>query len=255
MFEREAAFAREVLAEAAEVGLRWFRADDLEVRTKTDDTPVTAADLEIEALVRRRLDEAFPDDRILGEEEGGSHDPGGRVWILDPIDGTYHFARGIPIWATLLALYVDGTGVLGAAGAPALGETYAATREGGATLNDDPIHVSEIADVTEAFLQHAATETFLRDPAWRGWLDTMAAAPRNRAVGDFWGHLLVAHGAAEAMLEPELNLWDFAALRVIVEEAGGRMTQADGSPVAHRRSVLTSNGALHDELIRRIAQR
>lgn len=255
MFEREAAFAADVLAEAAEVGLRWFRAHDLDVRTKADDTPVTAADLEVESLVRRRLAEAFPDDRILGEEEGGSHEPGGRVWILDPIDGTYNFARGIPIWATLLALHVDGEGVVGAVGAPALGETYAARRSGGATLNGEPIHVGEVAEVAAAHLLHTDLGPLLGSPAWSGWLGALGEARRTRAYGDFWGHLLVARGSAEAMVEPELNVWDYAALRVVIEEAGGRMTQIDGSPLAHLGSVLTSNGAIHDTLIERIAQR
>jgi histidinol-phosphatase len=254
MFRREAVVAREVVQEAAALAMRWFRAEDLSVRSKADATPVTEADLEVETLVRRRLAEAFPDDRILGEEEGGSFDPAGRVWIVDPIDGTYNFSRRIPVWGTLLALQVDGQGVVGVAAAPALGETYEAVRGGGAAMNGEPIHVSEVAEIERAHLLHAGIETFLGHAGWDGWIDTMAAAGRTRAFGDCWGHMLVARGAAEAMVEPDLNVWDFAALCVIVEEAGGRMTRADGSPLAHRRSVLTSNGVLHDELVRRIGR-
>jgi histidinol-phosphatase len=252
MFEDELRFAHAVADDAAVLGMGSFRAPGLEVRHKADASLVTEADLAIEAMVRERIAAAFPGDRVLGEEEGGSHDPAGRVWIVDPIDATANFARGIPVWGTLLALQIDGEGVLGIASAPALGERYAAVRGMGATVDGAPARVSEVSSLGEAQVLFAE----LRDmaPALReAVLETVDRAWRDRSFGDFWAHMLVARGAAEVMIEPDLAIWDFAALQVIVEEAGGRMTTFLGGPPVHGGSILTTNGALHEELLGRLA--
>ncbi len=253
MYERELSWAHGVTDRAAEIGLGLFLGEGLEVRRKADLSLVTQADLAIERMVREQLAVAFPDDRILGEEEGGSHDLEGRVWILDPIDATANFARGVPIWAVLLGLIVDGEVVVGVVDAPALGERYAAVRGGGATCNDRPIRVSGVSAIAQAQVLHAQLADLLRGPQRAATLGLIDEAWRERGLGDFWAHLLVARGAAEVAFEPSLNIWDWAALKVIVEEAGGRMTTFDGERVTHGSSVLTTNGALHDELVRRLS--
>jgi histidinol-phosphatase len=253
VYERELSWAHGVTDRAAEIGLGLFLGEGLEVRRKADLSLVTQADLAIERMVREQLAVAFPDDRILGEEEGGAQDLEGRVWILDPIDATANFARGIPIWAVLLGLLVDGEVVLGVVDAPALHERYAAVRGAGATCNDRPIRVSDVASVAEAQVLHAQLTDLLRGPQREATLGLIGEAWRERGLGDFWAHLLVARGAAEVAFEPSLNIWDWAALKVIVEEAGGRMTTFDGEPITHGSPVLTTNGALHDELVRRLS--
>jgi histidinol-phosphatase len=254
MFRREHAFAMALAEEAATISMGVFRGD-VEVALKADLSPVTQADVQIEAMVRERIADAFPQDRVLGEEEGGDADAeaGGRLWIVDPIDGTANFARGIPVWATLIALQVDAEVVLGVAEASALGERYAAVRGEGARCNGEPIHVSQISKLPASQLLYGGMKTWLTDDRWKGVLDTLTGARRSRGFGDFWGHTLVARGSAEAMVEPDLNLWDYAALVPIVEEAGGRVTALDGGPLRHGGSVLSTNGVMHDELIRRFA--
>jgi histidinol-phosphatase len=204
-------------------------------------------------MVRERIADTFPQDRVLGEEEGGDGQAGGRLWIVDPIDGTANFARGIPIWATLIALQVDAELVLGVAEASALGERYEAVRGRGARCNGEAIHVSSVTEVPSSQLLYGGMKTWLADPRCQGVLDTLADARRTRGFGDFWGHTLVARGSAEAMFEPDLNLWDYAALVPIVEEAGGRVTTLDGGPLHHGGSVLSTNGVMHDELVHRFA--
>jgi histidinol-phosphatase len=252
MYERELAFAHELADEAAPIAMELFADVGLEIRHKADRTLVTAADMEIERMVRTRVGDAFPGDRIMGEEEGGTFDGAGRVWIVDPIDGTANFARAIPIWATLIALQVDGELVAGVASAPALGERYAAARGAGATMNGKHIHVSDIAALAEAQVHYSQLDALLgrQNEATVGLVMESA---RERGFGDFWGHLLVARGAGEVCFEPSLAIWDYAALVPIVEEAGGRVTDFTGAPPSHRGSVLSTNGLLHDEALRRLA--
>ena len=216
MYEHERASAIGWADRAAEIAMGLFRGDGLEIRRKADMTLVTQADTSVERMLREQIEAAFPEDAILGEEEGGTHDPSGRVWIVDPIDGTANFARGVQVWATLIALQIDGEGALGVVNAPALGERYVAVRGEGATMNGSPIRVSDVAEVQDA-------------------------------------HMLVARGSAEAMLEPRLATWDLAAPQVVVEEAGGRCTTFEGGPLGHERSMLATNGLLHDALLARLA--
>ena len=247
MFEAELAAAHEIADLAGELALSFFRHDP-EVRWKPDATPVTEADIAVETMVRDELARRFPADAIRGEE-GGSEGSGDRVWIVDPIDGTANYAAGIQIWSTLLALRVDGTYVLGVVNAPALGERYAAARGGPATWNGEPMRVSEVASIEEGMVAFGDVVGWRGTPLHQRFLNLVFAARRNRGFGDFWGHMLVARGAFEVMIEPELSEWDFAPLVPIVEAAGGRVTQADGSPPVHGGSVVTTNGLVHEQVI------
>jgi histidinol-phosphatase len=250
-WEPELAFAHELADRAAEIGLEVFHRE-FEVRRKQDDTPVTEADTRIEAMLREAIAARFPGDAVLGEEEG-AQGSGDRVWIVDPIDGTKNFAARIPIWATLIALSVDGQTRVGLASAPALSERYAAARGSGATMNGRPIHVSETAELEEALVAIASVGGWLKRPERAAFLTLCQDAGRVRGFGDFWGHCLVARGAADAMMETSLRTWDFAALEVILEEAGGRISQVNGSPLADGMSTLSANPAMYEEITRRFA--
>jgi histidinol-phosphatase len=250
MYTDELSFALGLADAADEISMRLFADDGLEIRHKEDRTLVTAADTAIERMVRERLAERYPGDRIMGEEEGGTFDGAGRVWIVDPIDGTANYARAIPVWATLIALQVDGDLVTGVASAPALGERYAAARDEGATMNGKRIVVSDIGALGESQFLYSQLDTLLGGPRGAATLTLLAGAVRERGFGDYWGHLLVARGAAEICLEPSLAIWDYAALVPIVEEAGGRITDLEGHPPRHKGPVLTTNAAMHDEIVR-----
>jgi histidinol-phosphatase len=254
MDEREVTFAHELADRADAIATKLFRRSELGIRRKADHSLVTEADTSVERTLREAIAISFPEDRILGEEEGGSHEPAGRVWILDPIDGTANYARGIPVWATLIALQVDGTGVLGVASAPLLGERYAAVRGRGATMNGVPIEVSDVSVMAESQVLFQEFDELTRDPFREATLGLAMDAWRTRGFGDFWAHALVARGAAEIVLEPELAIWDYAALEVIIAEAGGRTSGFDGGPLVHGGSMLATNGLLHDEVLRRLAR-
>ena len=250
MFEQELAFANELADEAGRIGMSFF-GGAFDVREKADKTPVTEADLAIEAMVRRGLRGRFPNDAVLGEEAGleGSSN---RRWIVDPIDGTANFADGVQVWGTLIALAIDEVPVVGVVSAPALGERYEAARGSGARLNGEPIHVSPADRVDRAFVLYADVRDWFEGPHAEAFADLVTGARRARGFGDFWGHMLVARGSADVMLEPELATWDWAALWVIVEEAGGRVSTFEGKPPSHGSSVLTTNGILHDEIVGRL---
>jgi histidinol-phosphatase len=252
-YHDELAFAREVAVAGGDIAMGYYRGD-LASRRKPDGTWVTEADHAVEADVRARIAAAFPEHNILGEEEGlagsegGSPRPGAPTWVVDPIDGTHNYMAGIPIWALLVALRVDDRSVVGVCHAPALGETYEAAVGGPAMRNDetmtvDPLNELARATVVSSGLENfveAGLEDFYRQLARRCW--------RTRGFGDFWGHMLVAQGAAHAMVEPVLSIWDYAPLEVILEAAGGRITQIDGSPLADGGSCLTTNGQLHSQI-------
>jgi histidinol-phosphatase len=236
------------VAHADEVTLRRFRAHDLKVDTKPDLTPVSEADHAAEQLIRDGLAQARPGDALLGEEFGTEGDSR-RRWIIDPIDGTKNYVRGVPVWATLLALEEDGELRVGVVSAPALGHTWWAVRGGGAFADGTRITVSGIAAVEDAQLCYSDFKWWgeygLQDEfealAKRVW--------RTRGFGDFWSHILVAEGAADIAAEPVVALWDLAPLLVIVEEAGGRFTDLAGNPTADGGSAVSTNGLLHDTVL------
>jgi histidinol-phosphatase len=249
VLEEDLVFAREMADRAREISLPLFHRGP-EVSLKADRSPVTEADIAVEELFRKETAARFPDDAVHGEE-GGLSGGGRRVWVIDPIDGTKNFAAGIQVWATLIALLVDGETVLGLVDAPALGERYEAVRGLGARLNDEPIRVSGTTSLQEATVAHPSLSEWPEDRR-DALLDILGEARRALGFGDFWGHCLVARGAADAMLESRLRIWDWAAVRVVVEEAGGQMTAFDGTACADRSSVLTTNGHLHDDLVARL---
>jgi histidinol-phosphatase len=253
VLERELSLAHAMADRAAEIALRWFRAADLEVRAKADRSPVTEADLAIERMVREEVARAFPGDRVVGEEGGGLEGwRRGRAWIVDPIDGTKNFADGVQLWSTLIALAVEGRVVLGVVSLPGIGERYEALRGRGARLNGRPISVSSTERLADAFVLFSSLEGWLTGPAAEGVLGLLRASRRSRGFGDAWSHMLVARGAADAMVERELALWDWAAIQVVVEEAGGRITQLDGRPLEHGGSAVSTNGRIHDQVLARL---
>jgi histidinol-phosphatase len=222
------------------------------VETKPDFTPVSEADQAAERLIREGLNAARPTDAVLGEEFG-TQGTGSRRWIIDPIDGTKNYVRGVPVWATLLALEEDGVMRVGVCSAPALGHTWWAVRGEGAFADGSPIHVSEVRAIEDAQLCYSDfkwwEEFGLQDQfealAKRSW--------RTRGFGDFWSHILVAEGAADIAAEPIVALWDLAPLLVIVEEAGGKFTDLAGNVTADGGNALSTNGLLHDEALAALA--
>ena len=250
MYEHELSFANELAEEADRIALSYFRGS-FEVREKADRTPVTEADITIERAIRAAVHARFPRDGVLGEE-GGSEGDATRRWIVDPIDGTKNFADGVQLWATLIAFAVDDVPVVGVVSMPAIGERYEAARGIGARLNGEAIHVSPTDSVSRAFVLFGGMADWLDGPNAHGVQQLMSEARRTRGFGDAWAHMLVARGSADVMVERELNTWDWAAVEVVVEEAGGTMSQLDGSPLAHGRSVLSTNGVLHNDVVGRL---
>ncbi|GAA2748707.1 inositol monophosphatase family protein [Amnibacterium kyonggiense] len=243
------------LADAADAQSRdRFRAADLRIDTKPDRTPVTDADRAVERAIRDVLAAERPDDAILGEEFGGGREPG-RQWIVDPIDGTTNFLRGQPIWASLIALAVDGVPVVGVASAPALGRRWWGATGLGAWAASLPhgeperIRVSGVERLEDAFVSYNAIRGW--DDA--GWLEPLLALTRRswraRALGDFWAYMLVAEGQLDLAGEHDLKVYDMAALEPIVQEAGGRFTALTGEPGPWEGTALATNGLLHPEAI------
>ena len=242
------------LADAADaITLARYQAIDLTVTTKPDNTPVTDADKSAENAIRSLLHAHRPDDGIVGEEFGSEHSEKERYWVIDPIDGTKNFLRGVPTWATLIGLMersADGSEkvVVGVVSAPALYRRWYASEGGGAFVvvtTDLPkrITVSAVTQIEDASISYSD---------FAGWGDRLKpfhslleSAWRTRGHGDFWSHMLVAEGALEIAVEPQLALWDMAALDIIVREAGGRFTNLDGIDGSHGGNGLSTNGALH----------
>jgi histidinol-phosphatase len=233
-----------------------FGALDLRIETKPDLTPVTDADRSAEELIRGALAQHRPDDAVLGEEYGGTAVFEGRQWVLDPIDGTKNFVRGVPVWATLIALLQDGVPAVGVVSAPALHRRWwAGTGEGAFTSfrgDARAIAVSGVDDVGSASLSFSDLTTGWGERRSR-FLDLTDAVWRVRAYGDFWSYCLVAEGAVDIAVEPEAKLWDLAALDVLVREAGGSFTNVDGSPGPHGGSALATNGLLHVDVLTRLS--
>ena len=231
-----------------------FRRADLVIETKPDLTPVTGADREVELTIRDELAHRRPHDLIVGEEFGAtgatSGAVGSRRWIVDPIDGTKNFVRGIPVWATLLALECEGRLTVGVVSAPALARRWWASRGHGAFAgspdNPSPIRVSAVSDFADAQLSNGSLSGWERHGGPARVVDLALRCWRDRAFGDFWSHMLVAEGACEVALDPIVSLWDLAAIQVIVEEAGGRFTDLSGVARADGGSAISSNGILHD---------
>ena len=263
------------LADLADaITLDRYQAQDLVITTKPDNTPVTDADRAVETAIREALATHRQSDGLVGEEFGSDKGSSGRYWVIDPIDGTKNFMRGVPTWATLIALVeVDAAGneevVVGIASAPALARRWAAAKGHGATVrfnsgnsdfvdsesddestegvSEEKISVSKVSSLTDASISYSD---------FVGWGDRLepfqkmlAAAWRTRGIGDFWSHMLVAEGAVDVAIEPSLALWDMAALDIIVREAGGSFTNTAGQSGPFGGSGVSTNGILHNAVI------
>lgn len=247
-------FALELADEADRITLSRYRAQDLFVETKPDNTPVTEADKATENMLREKISAAFPHDGILGEEFGFENSSSSRVWVLDPIDGTKNYLRGVPVWATLISLVIDDEPVVGVVSSPALGRRWWAEAGGGAFTKDvdgtvRSISVSGVKNLADASFSYSDEVDWEIHGSGNGFENIKNAVWRTRAYGDFWSHLLVAEGAIDIAAEPELKKWDMAANNAIVKEAGGKVTGFAGGPAFDELCAVTTNGLLHDEVI------
>jgi histidinol-phosphatase len=244
------------LADAADsITLSRYRADDLVVETKPDLTPVSEADRAVEQVIREHLRQVHPDDAVVGEEYADTAAAGGthRRWIVDPIDGTKSYVRGVPVWATLLALEADGALAVGVISAPALGRRWWGARGAGAYVREgfgdgEPrrLQVSAVGELSDAQLCFAGFEEWRETGRVDALLELGAQCWRTRGYGDFWQYMLVAEGAVEIALDPVVSLWDVAAPLVVVQEAGGRFTDFGGQATADGGDSIATNGILHD---------
>jgi histidinol-phosphatase len=235
--------------------MRKFRRD-IASNQKADGTWVTEADRAVESELRSFIVRDFPDHNILGEEEGltaaggGTAIPGAPTWILDPIDGTNNYMAGIPIWATLIALRIGPDVLVGVCHAPALGETYSAAAGDPARLNGNAIAVDPLDRLEDATVASSGFESFIDGGLADFYEQLIRRCWRSRGFGDFWGHMLVAQGAVHVMVETVVSTWDYSALEPIVAGSGGRITQIDGTSLEDGGSCLTTNGHLHDDVLK-----
>jgi histidinol-phosphatase len=239
----------EAAVQAGQLAMRYFDAD-LQVEWKQDQSPVTIADREAEQLLRSTLLSKFPGDGFLGEEYGDQPGSSGYRWIIDPIDGTRSFVRGVPIWATLLGLEYKEEIIAGVAAMPTMGHVYRALRGDGCWRNERRIRVSDEVNLSQSVLFYSSVKYFVQAKQEQVFLNLAGKTQRQRSFGDFWGFVLVAQGSGELMVDHGVHIWDVAGLLAIVEEAGGRMTDWDGQRTIHRTDVLASNGKLHDQTLR-----
>lgn len=250
------ALALELADQADTLTMDRFGALDLHVETKPDLTPVTDADRGAEEALRASLAAARPDDTVFGEEFGGTTTLTGRQWVIDPIDGTKNFVRGVPVWCTLIALLEDGVPTVGVVSAPALARRWwAGLGQGafgsfsGATRK---LSVSGVTDLASASLSYSDLTTGWENRRDR-FVELTDTVWRVRAYGDFWSYCMVAEGAVDIACEPEVKLWDIAPLDILIREAGGTFTSIDGAAGPHGGSALATNGALHPAVLDRLA--
>ncbi|MBB1484897.1 histidinol phosphatase [Tessaracoccus sp. MC1865] len=239
--------------DADSLSMSRFKALDLQVRSKPDATPVTEADTAVEESIRRTLARTRPRDAVHGEEFADSGDSP-RRWIIDPIDGTKNYLRGVPVWATLIALEVEGHIVASVVSAPALGRRWWATSGGGAytgrsILNATELRVSKVENIADSSLSYSDIAEWVDSGKGQGFIDLMRESWRTRAYGDFWSYMLVAEGCVDVAAEPDLELYDMAALDIIVREAGGRFTNLSGEDGVKGPGALATNGLLHDAVL------
>ena len=239
-------FAVELTRRAGELTLPWFASDDLDVESKADGTPVTAADRAAERFVREQLAEHHPADTVIGEEEPVHEGTSARRWVLDPIDGTKAFTRGVPLYSTLLAFDDEHGPAIGVIGLPALGQLVWAGRGQGCWFDGRPARVSDTPSLDGAYLMSSS---------YSHWSETSLLAVKRaglhlRTWGDGYGYSLIATGRADVMVDPVAELYDVAPYPVILAEAGGRFSSLDGDPSPEAGSGVASNGILHDDLLK-----
>jgi histidinol-phosphatase len=255
-YDDDLRFAHVLADNADDIATRRFRALDLRVETKPDLTPVSDADHAVEESLRNVLRRSRPRDAVLGEEHGRSGS-GPRCWVIDPIDGTKNYVRGVPVWATLIGLMDGDDVVVGVVSAPVLGRRWWAAAGGGAwtgrsLAKASRCQVSAVTKLHDASFSYSSLGGWEEQGRLDGFLDLTRSVWRTRAFGDFWSHMLVAEGTVDIAAEPEVSLWDLAALQIIVEEAGGRFTDLSGRPTPDGGSAVTTNGFLHEEVLARL---
>ena len=232
----------------------------IKVEAKPDASFVTEADTAVERAIRERITARFPDHGLVGEEYGEAASSSGRRWIIDPIDGTHNYMRGVPVYATLLALEVEAELAVGVVSAPALGRRWFSWQGGGAwaaaagaagwdPTSAVPISVSDVRDLTAASLVYSSLPSITRSGMGAGFVDLLGKVWRDRGLGDFYGYMLVAEGAAEAMVEAELKIWDLAGPRAVLLHAGARVTDMRGGDEMPARGVVATNGHVHDAIL------
>ncbi|QTH60461.1 histidinol-phosphatase [Corynebacterium hindlerae] len=251
MYAEDLALALELAEIADTITLERFEAADLNVSAKPDLTPVSDADLAVEEAIRERLAADRPADAILGEEFGGEATFEGRQWIIDPIDGTKNFVRGVPVWATLIALLVDGQPVVGVISAPALARRWWAGKGSGAWRafnggSPKKLSVSGVSNISDASVSFSSLDGWRDRSLLDGFQRLSDDTWRLRGFGDFFSYCLVAEGAVDIAAEPEVSLWDLAPLAILVTEAGGRFTSLAGHDGPHGGDAIATNGLLHD---------
>src|SRR5215211_2684121 len=242
--------------DADSITMSRFRSLDLRISSKPDLTPVTDADTTAEQAIRRTLGRARPRDAVHGEEMGDTG-WGPRRWVIDPIDGTKNFVRGVPVWGTLIALMINDEPAVGVVSAPALGRRWWASRGGGAyagksLMSSSAIHVSDVATLEDASLSYASIGAWVESGQGQQFVDLLRICWRTRAYGDFWSYMLLAEGGVDIACEPDLALHDMAACSIIVTEAGGMFTDLGGRPGPHGTGGYATNGLLHDAVLRQL---
>lgn len=258
MSHDDLAVARALADQADAVTMARFGALDLQVDTKPDLTPVSDADRAVETGLRETLGRVRPDDSVVGEEFGGSTTLAGRQWIIDPIDGTKNFVRGVPVWASLIALLDDGVPRVGVVSAPALQRRWWASAGEGAfaAVGDSPprrLSVSSVAQLDSASLSFSSLSGWAQLGLLDRFIELTDEVWRVRGYGDFLSYCLVAEGAVDIATEPEVSVWDLAPLDVLVREAGGTFTSLDGSAGPHGGNAVATNGLLHDQVLRKLS--
>ena len=242
--------------DADSITMNRFKALDLYVTSKPDLTPVSDADTAVEEALRRTLSRARPRDAVQGEELAVTG-WGPRRWVIDPIDGTMNFIRGVPVWATLIALMINDEVAVGVVSAPALGRRWWASIGGGAyagksLMSGTPCHVSDVARTEDAYLSYASISAWVDAGQGQEFVDLLRSCWRTRAYGDFWSYVLLAEGGVDIACEPELALHDMAACAIVVTEAGGRFTDLDGKDGPLGTGAYATNGRLHDAVLQQL---
>lgn len=244
----------EAAQKAGKVALGYYETA-LDVEWKHDESPVTLADRETEQSLRTTLGKLFPTDGFLGEEYGDEPGTSGFRWIIDPIDGTRNFVKGIPLWATLLGLEYKGEMLAGVAVIPPMNQTFHALRGSGCFRDQTKIHVSDIGQFAKSQVFYSSISWFTRAGREKEFLKLASMTERQRGFGDFYGFVLVAQGAGEIMIEHGVHAWDVAAILPIIEEAGGKYSDWQGNRTIHSPDVLVTNGILHEECLKIINTR
>lgn len=244
----------ELAQKAAKIAMGYYETA-LDIEWKHDESPVTIADREAEKFLRNSLKQYFKHDGFLGEEYDDEPGDSGYRWIIDPIDGTRNFVRGIPIWATLLGLEYKGEMLAGITVAPGLHQTYRALRGDGAFRNDIKINVSNINSLSSSQLFYSSISWFVKAGMEKEFLALASATEKQRGFGDFYGFVLVAQGAGEIMIEHGVHAWDVAAIIPLIEEAGGKFSDWKGNKSIYAPDVLVTNGILHQQILDRLANK